>query len=378
MLRRALEAEQKAPADAAPALARRLREVGADRAVLALWLNPRAFDAGLEDKAAKAVGADALLQKKVLAWWKATDGAAAWVTLDTEFHLSVAAQMRVAALPPPARRVLTAASRPSELWRVFPDDALLACGGRLDAGALLELLQDLQPKDDASANAMWGKEFARDVLSQVGPDWGLCVTAPPADSSDWLPQAFLAVRVAPGDDTAPVDQALLSAVHTAALLGVLGYNHQHPAEALRLKSVAFNQQEIHYLDGGPSWPPGVRPAYGLTNGWMAFGSSPDAIRRFAEAAAKPAPGDGAPFPLLRVSLKSWRSYLQERRDPLAALLAEKNGLTVQETRKRLDDLGGVLQFVDRLEVDCQAEAGTAAVTLTVQTAQPLKKPSSVK
>ena len=61
---------------------------------------------------------------------------------------------------------------------------------------------------------------------------GVCASPlPPADGKDWLPQALLAVRVARGDDAAPVDEALLSAVHTAALLGVLGYNHDHPTAA---------------------------------------------------------------------------------------------------------------------------------------------------
>ncbi len=370
MLRRAIQAEQNTPADAEPTLARRLRDVGADRAALALWLNPRAFDANLEDKAAKAEGPDALLQKKVLTWWKATDGLFAWVALDTAFHLSLAEQVRVAELPAAARRLLTEASRPSELWRYFPDDALLACGGRIDAAALLEILQDLQPIDDAGA--AFGRDLIKDALSRVGPDWGFCVTAPPADGKDWLPQAFLAVRAAPGDDTAPVDQALLSAVHTAALLGVLGYNHGRPAEPLRLKSLAFGQQKIHYIACDSVLPAGVQPAYALTNGWLAFGSSPDAIRRFAEASPKPVPADAA-FPLLRVSLKGWRAYLKDRRQPLATALAEKNGLTVEETRKRLDDLTGALEFVDRLEVDCRTSPGQAVVTLTIQTARPLKK-----
>ena len=379
VLRRALDVDRQAAADSEPPLARRLREVGAGRAALALWLNPRAFDAGLEDKAARAEGANAVLQKKVLDWWKAADGLAAWVTLDTEFHLSVAGQVRIEKLPASVRRLLTAASRPSDMWRYFPDDALLACGGRLDAAALVEALQDLQPGNDAgaAANSAFGKDFVKDVLSRLGPDWGLCVTAPPADGTggatpSLLPQVFLAVRAAPGDETAPVDQALLSAVHTAALLGVLGYNHGHPAAPLRLKSAEFGTQEIHYITGGDVLPPGVQPAYGLTNGWMAFGSSPDVIRRFAEASPKPAPADGG-FPLLRVSLKGWRAYLKDRRQPLATLLAEKNGLTVEETRKRLDDLIGALEFVDRLEVDCRTNPGQTVVTLTIQTAQPLNK-----
>ena len=105
---------------------------------------------------------------------------------------------------------------------------------------------------------------------------------------------------------------------------------------------------------------------------MAFGSSPDVIRRFTETSPRATPAD-ADFPLLRMSLKGWRAYLKDRRQPLATALAEKNGLTVEETRKRLDDLIGALEFVDRLEVDCRTNPGQAVVTLTIQTARPLKK-----
>ena len=76
---------------------------------------------------------------------------------------------------------------------------------------------------------------------------------------------------------------------------------------------------------------------------------------------------------MRFSLKGWRLYLAERREPLATALAEKNHLTVEEMQKRLDDLIGVLQFVDRLEIDCRTATGLAVVTLTIRTARPLKK-----
>ena len=339
-------------------------------------MNPRAFDAGLEAKAAKAEGTDAALQKKVLAYWKATDGVAAWATLDAELHLSLAVRVRPNDLPPAARRLFAAAARPSEAWRFFPDGALLACGGRIDAGAFVEVLQDLQPKDDASAaaaNALLGKDFFKDLLSHVGPDWGFCITAPPAEGKDWLPQALLVVRVVRGDDAAPVDEALLSAVHFAASWATVGYNHDHPTAPLSLKSVVYNKQEIHYIVADPVLPPGVQPAYGLANGWLVFGSSPDVIRRFTDAKPKP-PGDDDPtFPLLRVSVKAWRSYLKEHREALAAAMAERNQLTVEQTRQGLDDLLAALEFVDRLEIDCRTGPGLAVVTLTVQTAQPLRK-----
>ena len=369
MLRRALDLNHTAP-DTEPALARRLREVGADRAVLALWLNPRAFDASLEEKAAKAVGADAKSQQKVLAYWKAVDGVAVWATLEADLQVSFAQQVHPEKLPATLRRFLKTASKPSDLWRRFPDDALLACASRIDFAALFEQLQDFQPKE---ASGIVSKGLVKDVLSHLGPDCGFCLTAPPKESKDWLPQGLLAVRVAPGDETAPVDQALLSAVQTAALAGVLAYNHQHPAEPMRLKAVTFNQQTIHYLEDNQLLPPGVKPAYGLTNGWLAFATSPDVLRRFTVTAPNTVVEEGAAFPLLRLSLKGWRVYLAERRELLATALAEKNHLTVEEMNKRLDDLIGVLQFVDRLELDCRTAPGLAVVTLTIQTTRPLKK-----
>ncbi len=375
VLQQALDVDRKAAADAEPPLARRLRQVGADRAAASLWVNPRAFDAGLEAKAAKAEGADAALQKKVLTYWKAVDGVAAWATLDADLRLSLAVLVRPDDLPPAARRLLAAAGRPSEAWRYFPDDALIACGGRIDAAALMEVLQDFQPKDDASAaaDALLGKDFLKDLLSHVGPDWGFCVTAPPAGGKEWAPQVLLVVRVLPGDGAAPVDDAVLSLVQIGMTWAVYNYNHDHAAEPLRLKTVESNGKEIHYVSSDRPLPFGVQPAYGLADGWLAFGASPDVIRRFMETKPKPPAEDGAAFPLLRISVKGWRTYLKERREPLAAALAEANHLSVEQTRQGLDDLVAALQLVDRLDLDCRTAPGLAVVTLTVRTSAPLKK-----
>ena len=81
---------------------------------------------------------------------------------------------------------------------------------------------------DRTAGAALGKDFVKEVLPALGPDWGLCVTAPPPQEKGWFPQAVLALRAAPGDETAPVDQALVSALHSWAVLAVLGHNRQHP------------------------------------------------------------------------------------------------------------------------------------------------------
>ena len=142
------------------------------------------------------------------------------------------------------------------------------------------------------------------MLSHVGPDWGFCVAAPPTDGKDWLPQVLLVVRVVRGDDAAPVDEALLSAVSFTARWAVLSYNHDHPGDPLSLKSVEYNHQEIHYLVGDRILPPGFQPAYGLASGWLVFGSAPDVVHGFANAKPKTPPADGSTFPLLRVSVKA--------------------------------------------------------------------------
>ena len=111
--------------------------------------------------------------------------------------------------------------------------------------------------------------------------------------------------MARGDD-ASVDEALLSAVNIAAGMGVFAYNHDHPG-ALALKTAEYDHQEIHYIVGDLVFPAGVQPAYGLSGGWLAFGSSPDVVRAFAATAPRQAADDGPTFPLLRVSVKAWRA-----------------------------------------------------------------------
>src|SRR5262249_32431304 len=52
MLRQVLDCDQMRSADAVPDVTQRLREMNAESALLAVWLNPRAFDAEVEAKAA--------------------------------------------------------------------------------------------------------------------------------------------------------------------------------------------------------------------------------------------------------------------------------------------------------------------------------------
>jgi hypothetical protein len=382
MLRQAIDRGRAADAGAEPALARRLRELGADRALVSVWVNPRAFDADLEARIARAGPATAPGLQTFAVYWKALEGVALLAALDRDLSLSLAVRARTEQLPAAARRFLAEASRPSELWRSFPDNALLAVAGRVDLSALSEALGDFLPRESRAAlrgqvertlDAALGRSFVKEVLPALGPDWGLCLTAPAAPDKGWLPQAVLALRVAPGEAESPVDQALLSALHFWATVAVLGHNKQNPDRPMSLKTAFQDKREVKYVASEQGLPPGVQPAFGLRHGYLVLASSPDVLRRFSPPAAPGGPAPAGPVPWLRASFKDWRAYVAERRDALAEALAAKQALTREEAGRRLDKLLDGLRLLDRLEVRQRTAPGQVTFTLTVRTALPLKK-----
>jgi hypothetical protein len=381
MLRQALARERTAPTDAEPLVTKKLRELGLAQALFVLWLNPRALDAEFDAKAAQATPAEAPQRKAVALYWKALTSVGVAVALDKELSVSLALRGRLDRLPSSARRFLEKASGPSEVWRAVPDNSLLALGARLDLAALFEVVGDFMSKDSRDSltaqlnrllGAALGLDFVKEVLPALGPDWGLCVLAPPAQEKGWLPQVLVALRVRPGAAAAPADQALLSAVNFSAMLAVVSHNHQHPDRPLSLKVVGQDDKKIKYLQGERCFPPGLQPAFSLQGGYLVLATSLEIVRRFG------IPTGGvidphAPFPLLRVSFKDCRAYLKERREPLARALAEKNNVSQEEAGKWLDGVQEGLQHIDRLELRQRTTPGQVTFTLALQPSQPLKK-----
>jgi hypothetical protein len=358
---------------AEPFVAGQLRQLGAERALAALWVNPRAFDAEMARNLEQAKGADAVVQRAFLRYWKALDGAAVTLALEKDIRLTLTLRARTEDLPPAAKRFLAGAASPSGVWDHFPPDALFAVAGRIDLPALVEALGDFQTKEARSALAEGlerivggpsGKEFVRDVLPALGPDVGLCLVAPPAADKGPLPHALLAVRVRPDKGA---DEAVLSAVDFYARFAALSYRNQGKAVAPR--SLRQDKTEVKYLAGEGVFPPGVQPAYALKDGYLILASSPEAVRHFGPAAAGKASGE---VPLLRLSAKALHEHLSGRRDALVPLTAEKNGLSKEEAGRRLDGLAAGLRLLDRVEISQSSEAGRVSLTLRVQTAQPLK------
>jgi hypothetical protein len=382
-LKRAVDRDLKVTAEEEPPVARQLRLHGADKALLALWINPRAYDADLRTRLAQAKEPEATVLKTFAGYWKALESIALTAGWRKEFEGTLSVRGDVKRLPEAARRYLAAASLPSDLNGRFPDGALFAATGRVDLGALVEVIGDFLSPDDREALArnlqrtlgasLGSKDLAGEVLPALGPDWGVCVAAPPRGDKGWFPHVILAVRAGPGPKrAAPVDEAILLALHSYALLAVVGHNSQHkdPRDQMSLASVWQDKVKVHYLACN-TFPAGFQPSFALSDGYLVLASSPEAVRRFG-AATRPVPA-AEEFSVMRLSLKELREYVKERRAELAKAVAEKNQLTQEEAERRLDGLLVGLEWVDRVEVTLRPSVGQVTWTMRVRMTQPLEK-----
>ena len=271
---------------------------------------------------------------------------------------------------------------------------MLAVAGRLDAAAWNDLLSGLLPEDkqrairDAAnrfAGPALGKNVAKDVLPGLGPDWGLCVLAPPVEMGNpksWVPHAILALRFQRAD----VAHAVLKTLNSLALLGVFAYNGSHP-DQIFLHSL--DKMEGSYLSNDAQFPPGFQPAFAFKDGFLIFGSSPEAIGRFVLNSMPPTPphptlspggrgqGEGAAdIPLFRLSLNELAQYLSAHQSALAEHIDKKNDsqpVSKEEIARKLGELAQICQLFNRLELVQQSSSGKLTLVLRIRTAFPLGK-----
>lgn len=381
-LKRVIERDLGESGTREPSVAGRLRRLGADGALAALWVNPRAFDAALARKAAAAGAEEAAVVGRFLAYWKALDGVVLSGLVGKEdLVLDLAVQVRAGQLPAAARRAFGVESPSPALWEHFPAGALLAMAGRLDTAATVDLLGEFLTEEarrrfveaaDRGAGAALGKDVGKDILPFLGPDWGLCVTAPDAADKGWFPHVVWAIRVRPGGSGAGLDRGLVEALNLVAMLFVLGYNQDHP-HPMSLRSTTQDQAEVRYLTQ-EDFPPGLQPAFGLKGGYLVLASSPEAIRRFRpDGPGESSRAAGDETPVLRLSLRDLAAYLKGRREALAAWAAAHHAIGPEEAARRLGNLASALELFDRLDVGRRASAGRFDFVCRLRTAQALRK-----
>lgn len=379
MIQQVIDLEQKKSKEESAVLGH-LRRLDADHALAALWINPRAFDAAFEQKAKQLHGAEATILQIVQGHWKAVDGIVLSARVkESEVALALALSAKADLLPAAGRAVFAGEAKPSDLWRTFPEHAMLAVGGRIDAVAWNDFLSGVLPEEhrkavqDAArrfAAPALGKNIPQDVLPCLGPDWGVCVLAPRAGDKGWFPHTIWALRIQPG----AIDRALLNALNSLALLAVFAYNGSHPDQ---ITFHALEKMEGGYLSNDQEFPAGFQPAFTLKNGFLILASSPVAINRFtlgpaSVASARPGGAHDADIPLFRISLRDLVQFLNDHQTALGEHIAKKNQISNADAARKLEALIQVFQLFNRVELTQRSGADKLTVTLTVQTAHPLR------
>jgi hypothetical protein len=383
MLRRVIDRKlerqvrDKGPADFA--LLDRLRDLGVDKALVAVWVNPAAFTPHIRQKAEAAKGAEAVQLQNFLTHWQALEGLAYSLAVTKSIEVKVAIRANPKRLPAAAGRFFAESSRPSELWSRFPPDALLAIGGRIDAVAVADFLGGFLPAEGKKAfmaglnrgvGAGLGLDLAKDVLPQLGPDWGLCVVAP-ADKEVLVPLLTWALQVRPGPSQPGVDKALFNGLSAFALYAVFTYNGASRAETLQLKSTTQDKVEVKYLKNDKGFPAGFQPAFAVKEGYLVVASSPEGIRSFSKGSS--ATSTSGEVPLLRVSLRGWSKFLKDKRETLTKYLADKDQISRDKAGQHLQSLLWALDLFDSLELSQRTGGGLATWTLSLRPVEPGKK-----
>jgi hypothetical protein len=362
-----------------PPLASRLRTLGVDRDFLVWWVNPRAFDAAVAAKVASARGTEAAFLRTFQRYWKTLDGAAVSLAQGPDLTVNFAVQAKTDALPASAKRMLSAAARPSAVWASFPENALFAAAGRVpwepavEAGSeflTADARHDVQDAVERTVGAILGRDVLPQLLRHLGPDWGVCVTPPEAGEKGWLPSLTAVLRLRPGGDgTPPVEQRVLDGLDFAARLTVLGYNSQRTGQ-LRLRMEPQDGVEVRVIEGG-QLPPGLQPAFAWKGGYLVLASTPEAVRRFIPPSHSPAAdalvSPETEVPLVRLALQGWAGYLRTYRAPVAAYLADVYHLSAAEADARLARIVEGLELFDGIEVVQRTSPGRATITVRLKT-----------
>jgi hypothetical protein len=362
MLKEAIERDVGKAAEASP-WPDRFHRAGSEKALLTLGINPRAFDPFPKPaKGDKASGFAGL--------WRALDGIFLTLGTDPGIELRLALQGRPDDMPVWARNLFTETPPPSVLWRRFPQPAVFTFAARTDFANLVTQALAALPEADrkklteglqTQLDLITRLDFFKDILPNLGPDWGLCVL-PPKDSGS-VPQVIAALAVKPGTGPEPVDETLFKGTQLLAGLAVAEYNRNNPANPIRVDTIKQGKVIVKALTQDKLFPAGFRPCVAVKDGFLLFASSPEAIARFGAHEA-PAVADGE-TPLLRLSPPELVQVLKARRTQVLADLRQKKQLSAADAERTLDGLLELLDLFESVTVSQRSEPGQASWAVRV-------------
>jgi hypothetical protein len=364
-------------------VSRQLAELGLQNALAVLLVNPRAFDAAIEAKAASAAEPEASFLRTLSRYWRQTNAVALSVRLESDLAVAVSLQMNPEGLPESTRRFRDQASKPSPLWRQFPEKPIVAMAGRLDAAATLQTLLEFAPQDkqkeqlaelEKNVRAALALDLWKDVLPNLGPDWGVFIAAPAADTPGWFPHMVAAVRVRSQPQQKPLDEALFESLRTLA--GIIAISQSKEGKSISVKTLFRDGRQMVVLTGEKVFPPGCQPTLALKGGCLVLGSSPEAIALLKDQPETP-PSETASdrIVLARLSVQEGVAYLksQKRRAAIIDAISRAHAVSQTEVEDTLDKLVEGLGLFDQLELVQRQGSNQLHLTLHLKTVKPLKK-----
>lgn len=335
------------PAAVRPAL----RRAGAERALAALWINPRFFDAELKAKAQQALGADGKLFAGLLEHWKALDGVLVAIDVQEDVELRLSLLARPGDLPAAAKEWFTRRGQTSELWERLPANSIFTLAGRTDFRALADGMLELAPPamrkvivDAVGKNvgAAVGLDPLRDVLPNIGPDWGVCVL--PAQAGKDCPQALTALAVKPGPKEPAVDKSLYGAIQFFVRLALFEHNRSlDDAEKIQMRVLRQGEVEVNYLTQNRRFPPGFQPAFALKDGYLLLATSPAAVEQF-QRRTKSSPAAADEVLMLRLAPSELAQLVRFHRDRVVEQMVQKSGQPKATAEQNLTGLLGLLDL----------------------------------
>lgn len=381
LLKRVISRERETTPKESP-ISKQLQRLGLEKALAAVWFNARAFDAEVETQTAAAPDLDPSVRAAIQMHWKAVEGMALTASLgEKDLSCSLAVLVQSDKLPP-ASRLFFRPGQISELWSAFPEDAMLTVAGRVDTVGLTQMLggflddhgkKTVRDALDRYAKGSIGRDVEREVFPALGPDWGFAAIAPPKEEKGWHPYFVAALRIQPGTQEPPLDQALANFLNGLAMLAVVFHNSSNP-DALSLHTEMQDKVEVKYFVEEKNFPVGFRPAFAMKNGYLVVASSPAAVRMFSGAGPhkKPASSD-AEIPWVRISPLAMRQYLADRANAIAAQLAAQNQIPLDEASNRVNALREILGLLERIELTQRSTSDQFHLTLRIRAAHSLRK-----
>jgi hypothetical protein len=344
--------------------AKRFQKAGADSAFVTMCVNPRMLDAEVLHNHKK--------DDPFPGYWRALEAIFVTVTVQDEADLRISIQANPQQLPAWAKSAFTHSAPTSALWQRFPEQSIITIASQTDFSGATDALKLLMPEKDRKKLTGDWQAFGlllqldpfKDVLPNIGPDWGVCVL--PSKDAKQLPQAMIALAVKPGTKEQPTDQALFKAVELFTRFSLLDHNQKNPDSVIRLESVKQDKVEVKYLTNDKLFPPGIQPACALKDGFLIFATTPDAIATFRPRDKQ---ADARKDTLLvRVSAPELGRLLEHRREHIVSTLIEQK-MPPANARKNFANVVGLLGLFDHLTLSQHGGDGQATWSLRLTPAR---------